>query len=96
MRALVLIAALTVPVVPASAQAVRDVIASAPVDRSVTVYRAPGRNGGQLDLLQLGGFAVVTETRMVDLPAGEARLAFTGWPMASWRKARWWRACPAG
>jgi len=78
MRALVLIAALTVPVVPASAQAVRDVIASAPVDRSVTVYRAPGRNGGQLDLAQLGGFAVVTETRMVDLPAGEARLAFTG------------------
>lgn len=63
---------------PAAAQEVRDVVASAPVDRSVTVYRAPGRNGGQMSLSSLGGFAVITETRDVTLPAGEARLSFTG------------------
>lgn len=78
MRALVTIAALLLPVMPASAQALRDVVASAPSDRSVTIYRAPGRNGGQLDLAHLEGFAVITESREVDLPAGEARLAFTG------------------
>ena len=79
MRALVTIAALLLlPGIPASAQALRDVVASAPSDRSVTIYRAPGRNGGQLDLARLGGFAVITESREVDLPAGEARLAFTG------------------
>lgn len=63
---------------PAAAQPVRDVIASAPVDRSVTIYRAPGRNGGQLTLSQLHGFAVITETRDVVLPEGRARLSFTG------------------
>ena len=63
---------------PAAAQEVRAVVASAPVDRSVTIYRAPDRNGGTIALSSLGGFAVITETRAVDLPAGEARLAFTG------------------
>jgi hypothetical protein len=63
---------------PAAAQPVRDVVASPPVDRSVTIYRAPGRNGGQLALANLRGFAVITETREVDLPQGQARLSFTG------------------
>ena len=73
--ALILILAAAPPV---AAQSVPDVAASAPVDRSVTIYRAPWRNGGQLSLSSLGGFAVITETREVDLPAGEARLAFSG------------------
>jgi len=63
---------------PVAAQEVRDGVASAPTDRSVTIYRAPHRNGGQLTLSSLGGFAVITETREVNLPAGEARLAFAG------------------
>ena len=55
-----------------------DVTASAPVDVSATIYRAPSRNGGNLQLRQLGGFAVITETRRVTLPAGESRLRFEG------------------
>ncbi|MBS0483328.1 MAG: hypothetical protein JSR96_14515 [Proteobacteria bacterium] len=65
--------ALFVP--PASAQ---EVSASDPTDLSVTIYRDPNRNGGNLQLNALGGFAVVTETRRVTLPAGRARLRFVG------------------
>lgn len=77
MRWLALILAVAIAT-PAVARDVRAVVASAPVDRSVTIYRAPYRNGGAIALSSLGGFAVITETREVDLPAGEARLAFTG------------------
>lgn len=55
-----------------------DVAASDPVDVAVTIYRNPGRNGGALALDRLGGFAVVTETRRVVLPAGDSRLRFEG------------------
>ncbi len=55
-----------------------DIAASAPSDVSVTVYRSPNRNGGSISLKALGGFAVVTETRRVALPAGEHRLRFEG------------------
>ncbi len=55
-----------------------DVAASEPRALSVTVYRAPWRNGGSLTLNNLGGFALITETRVVHLPAGEARLRFEG------------------
>ncbi len=71
----VCVAALVVISTPALAD---DVTASPPIDVSVTVYRAPSRNGGNLNLRQLGGFAVVTETRRVVLPAGESRLRFEG------------------
>lgn len=64
--------------VAAPAQEAREVAASAPIHRSVTIYRAPGRNGGSLSLSRLGGFAVITETREISLPAGEARLRFEG------------------
>jgi hypothetical protein len=56
----------------------RDVVAGAPSDLSVTVYRSPRRLGGSIDLDALAGFALITETRRVDLPAGESRLRFTG------------------
>lgn len=62
----------------AQAQEAREVIASAPVDQSVTLYRAPARNGGSLSLASLGGFAVISETRDVILPAGPARIRFPG------------------
>lgn len=55
-----------------------DVAATAPSDLSVTVYRAPNRNGGSIQLGALGGFAVITETRRVTLPAGESSLRFEG------------------
>ena len=55
-----------------------DVSASAPTDIAVTIYRDPGRNGGSIRLDALGGFAVITETRRVTLPAGRSRLRFIG------------------
>lgn len=55
-----------------------DVAASPPTELSVTVYRAPYRGSGGIDLGSLDGFALVTETRVVRLPAGESRLRFEG------------------
>ena len=69
---------LAVAAVPARAQDAPEVTAPPPVDRAVTIYRAPGRNGGGMALDRLGGFAVITETRNVTLPAGAARLRFGG------------------
>lgn len=63
---------------PASTALAGDVTASAPRDVSVTIYRAPHRNGGDLELGNLEGFAVVTETRRIELPAGESRVRFEG------------------
>jgi hypothetical protein len=54
-----------------------DVVAGAPLERSVTVYRAPNEQSTEeLDLMYLGGFALVTETRRVELPAGISRIRF--------------------
>ena len=55
-----------------------DVAASAPQDVSVTVYRAPFRGAGGFDLDRLNGFALVSETRTLSLPAGESRIRFEG------------------
>lgn len=63
---------------PAEAQQRKDVAASEPSDVSVTIYRAPYRNGGSIRLDALGGFAVVMETRTVQIPAGRSQLRFEG------------------
>src|SRR6202142_2932345 len=55
-----------------------EVSADAASDLSVTVYRAPYRGSGSIDLDRLGGFALVSETRAVRLPAGLSRLRFEG------------------
>src|SRR6202142_563400 len=55
-----------------------EVSADAASDLSVTVYRAPYRGSGSIDLDRLGGFALVSETRTVHLPAGLSRLRFEG------------------
>jgi hypothetical protein len=55
-----------------------DTRAGEPDDLSVTIYRAPGRAGGSIDLDNLGGFALISETRTVQLPAGESRVRFEG------------------
>ena len=49
-----------------------------PADLSVTVYRAPYRSSGSIDLDRLEGFALISETRAVQLPAGMSRLRFEG------------------
>src|SRR5581483_387386 len=54
------------------------VSASPPTDVAVTVYRNPSGTSTSLDLDGLEGFALVTETRTVVLPAGETRLRFQG------------------
>jgi len=55
-----------------------DTLASMPSDLSVTVYRAPLRSSGSITLSALGGFALISETRTVRLPAGLSRLRFEG------------------
>jgi hypothetical protein len=56
----------------------RDVLADAPSDLIVTVYRAPYRETGSIELDDLDGFALVSETRLVHLPAGMSRVRFEG------------------
>src|ERR1700733_231995 len=56
-----------------TAAAIHDEVAGAPTDLAVTVYRAPYRESGSIDLDSLAGFALVTETRLVHLPAGLSR-----------------------
>jgi len=55
-----------------------EILAEPPSDLIVTVYRAPHRNGGSIDLDDLRGFALISETRIVHLPAGRSRLRFEG------------------
>ena len=55
-----------------------EVSADAPTDLSVTVYRSPYRRSGSIDLDRLGGFALISETRTVRLPAGTSRVRFEG------------------
>ncbi|HMH88593.1 MAG TPA: hypothetical protein VK523_08110 [Steroidobacteraceae bacterium] len=55
-----------------------EILAEPPSDLIVTVYRAPYRSSGSISLNDLGGFALVTETRIVRLPAGTSRLRFEG------------------
>jgi hypothetical protein len=55
-----------------------DTLAEQPTELSVTVYRTPDRESGSIDLSYLGGFALVSETRTVHLPAGLSRLRFEG------------------
>nr|WP_246415519.1 hypothetical protein [Novosphingobium taihuense] len=58
----------------------QDPITSAAPDRvSVSVYRAPDRGSDEaMDLDWLEGYALVTETRTVEIPAGKATIRFEG------------------
>jgi hypothetical protein len=53
-------------------------VAEPPSDLSVTIYRAPYRDSGSIDVDDPAGFALVSETRLVHLPAGVSRLRFEG------------------
>src|SRR5580704_1096075 len=61
-----------------AAAATQEVLAEPPSDLIVTVYRAPHRDSGSINLDDLNGFALVTETRLLRLPAGLSRVRFEG------------------
>jgi hypothetical protein len=64
---------------PALAQAQQAVTSPVPAHVSVTIYREPGRQpDAEFDRDWLRGYALVTETREVDLPAGPATVRFAG------------------
>jgi hypothetical protein len=75
MRALALLLSLGLAA-QASAQSL--VTSAAPDKVAVTVYRNPDRGLEPLSLQWLGGYALVSETRRVSLPAGESELRFEG------------------
>lgn len=78
---LTLVAALLAPAT-ALAQNARPepavVVSSSIANVAVTVYRAPDRGGGGIDPNWPRGFAFITETRKVTLPAGVSVLRFEG------------------
>jgi hypothetical protein len=82
-NAMALFLSLATPLAAAGATAAAppraaQILAGPPSDLIVTVYRAPDRDAGSVDIDDLGGFALVTETRLVHLPAGVSRLRFEG------------------
>lgn len=55
------------------------ITSAAPSSVSVTIYRDPQRAADAgIDLEQLSGFALITETRELDLPKGEVIIRFEG------------------
>jgi hypothetical protein len=68
---------LTLLCAPLTAEA-QGVTASPAFDVSVTVYRDPYREEGGFDLDNLGGFALITESRRVQLTPGDQTLRFEG------------------
>ena len=75
MRFLVFLAALSAA---ASVHAQTIVTSPSPDRVAVTVYRNPDRGLEPLNLQWLGGYALVSETRRVRLPAGTSELRFEG------------------
>lgn len=72
--------AATLATILAAPLAAREVVeASAPVDLSVTIYRDPDRSPDErLTRAAPGGLALISETRRVTLPPGEATVRFDG------------------
>lgn len=65
------------PAAPAGAQNV--VTSPGPEHVEVTVYRDPNRAPGEaFELRMLNGYALISETRQVSLPAGESEIRFEG------------------
>jgi hypothetical protein len=69
---------LLVAVLLSSSALAAEVVAGAPTDTSVTIYRNPEAEDQPLALNDLGGFALVSETRTVAIPAGVSRVRFEG------------------
>lgn len=62
----------------AQVQAQAIVTSAAPDRVAVTVYRDPSRGQQPMNLQWLGGYALVSEIRRVQLPAGESEVRFEG------------------
>ena len=75
MRALIALV-LLVTALPAAAQSV--VVSEAAENVSLTVYRAPQRGGRPINKNWPQGYALITETRTVNIPAGESVIRFEG------------------
>lgn len=75
MRTLVFLSALALS---AGVHGQAVVTSPAPERVAVTVYRNPDRGLQPMNLQWLGGYALVSETRRVRLPAGESELRFEG------------------
>jgi hypothetical protein len=63
---------------PAALAAQPVVTSPAPERVAVTVYRNPDRGLEAMNLNWLGGYALVSETRRVRIPAGESEIRFEG------------------
>jgi hypothetical protein len=79
-RRIALLLALAAAFLLGRAAAAQQIVTSAGPDKvSVTVYRDPTRPAGQaLNLGWLNGYALISETRHVRLPAGESSIRFEG------------------
>jgi len=74
-----LVAALVLAILPGAAAGQQVVVSPAPEEVSVSVYGNPKRPvDDRIELSWLGGYALITETRTVVLPAGESELRFEG------------------
>ncbi len=69
-------AACVLATAPAAAQVA--VTSSAPESLDVTIYRDPDRDSEELSLEWLRGYALITERRTINLPAGKAIIRFEG------------------
>ena len=54
------------------------VVSDQPEEVSITIYRAPERGDGAINANWPQGYALITETRTVRLPAGDAMVRFEG------------------
>lgn len=73
------VALLALVLCSAPALAQDPVVSAGPESVSVSVYRAPDRDSDTaMDLDWLEGYALVTEKRTVDIPAGKATIRFEG------------------
>ncbi|WP_082350207.1 DUF4139 domain-containing protein [Novosphingobium sp. AAP1] len=82
---------------PGLALAQQAVTSAAPASVAVTIYREPGRAAdAAFDRGWLRGYALVTETRDVDLPAGPATVRFEGVAAGMLAETALVRGLPAG
>lgn len=62
----------------ATAAQAGTVVSTEVSDVSVTIYRAPGRGKGPMDRNWPQGYALISETRTITIPAGESVVRFEG------------------
>jgi hypothetical protein len=62
----------------AAAQSQSRVTSTQTTDVSVTIYRDPNRGGGEVNKDWPGGYAFITETRTITIPAGRSTIRFEG------------------